>query len=107
MAAGVTPNNLKSLKSLIAGPPQRAPRSNCSCNDIPGYPWLQVRLARRLALEWQAYIVRTHALRKVFASVKGFYYQVSTAECSGQSPEPCAALRHGTPPLLHIVSRET
>lgn len=38
---------------------------------------LQVRMARRLALEWQAYVVRTHSLRKVFASVKGFYYQVS------------------------------
>ena len=39
-------------------------------------PRPQVRLARRLALDWQAYVVRTHALRKVFASVKGFYYQV-------------------------------
>ena len=36
----------------------------------------QVRLARRLALEWQAYVVRTHALRKVFVTVKGFHYQV-------------------------------
>ena len=38
--------------------------------------------ARRLALEWQAYIVRTHALRKVFVSIKGFYYQ---AEVLGQN----------------------
>ena len=38
--------------------------------------------ARRLALEWQAYVVRTHALRKVFVSIKGFYYQ---AEVLGQS----------------------
>ena len=37
--------------------------------------------ARRLSLEWQAYIGRTHALRKVFASVKGFYFQ---AEVLGQ-----------------------
>eukprot|EP00850_Spirogloea_muscicola_P021137 SM000238S08038 [mRNA] locus=s238:669:5101:+ [translate_table: standard] len=29
----------------------------------------------RLALEWQAYITRTHSLRKVFVSVKGIYYQ--------------------------------
>ena len=36
----------------------------------------QVRLARRLSLEWQAYVVRTHALRKVFVTVKGFNYQV-------------------------------
>ena len=38
--------------------------------------------ARRLSLEWQAYIGRTHAVRKVFASVKGFYFQ---AEVLGQS----------------------
>ena len=38
--------------------------------------------ARRLSVEWQAYISRTHALRKVFASVKGFYFQ---AEVLGQS----------------------
>ncbi len=30
----------------------------------------------RLALEWQALITRTHALRKCFVSVKGIYYQV-------------------------------
>ena len=30
-----------------------------------------VQLARRLALEWQAWVVRTHALRKTFISVKG------------------------------------
>lgn len=35
-----------------------------------------VSTARRLALEFQAYVVRAHALRKVFVSVKGFYYQV-------------------------------
>ena len=33
-------------------------------------------IARQLALEWQAYVVRAHALRKVFVSVKGFYFQV-------------------------------
>ena len=30
-----------------------------------------VQLARRLALEWQAWVVRAHALRKTFISVKG------------------------------------
>lgn len=30
-----------------------------------------VALARRLALEWQAWVVRAHALRKTFISVKG------------------------------------
>jgi len=29
-----------------------------------------------LTHEWQAYISRSHALRKVFVSVKGIYYQV-------------------------------
>ncbi|WCJ38402.1 pescadillo-related [Euphorbia peplus] len=37
---------------------------------------------RRLSHEWQAYIVRTHKLRKVFVSVKGIYYQ---AEVEGQT----------------------
>ena len=36
-----------------------------------GIPAAQVHLARRLALEWQAWVVRAHALRKVFVSVKG------------------------------------
>ncbi|GKB66352.1 pescadillo, partial [Tanacetum coccineum] len=34
-----------------------------------------------LSLEWQAYISRTHKLRKAFISVKGIYYQ---AEVDGQ-----------------------
>eukprot|EP00850_Spirogloea_muscicola_P019051 SM000182S03941 [mRNA] locus=s182:192670:197090:+ [translate_table: standard] len=38
-------------------------------------PAKRVHGARRLALEWQAYITRTHSLRKVFVSVKGIYYQ--------------------------------
>lgn len=36
---------------------------------------------RRLSHEWQAYISRTHKLRKTFISVKGIYYQV---EVEGQ-----------------------
>eukprot|EP00854_Cymbomonas_tetramitiformis_P014699 gene14699-17367_t len=40
-----------------------------------------VQKARRLSLEFQAYVSRTHALRKVFVSVKGIYYQ---AEILGQ-----------------------
>lgn len=41
-----------------------------------------VQMARRLALEWQAYVVRASALRRVFVSVKGYYFQ---AEIAGQS----------------------
>lgn len=29
----------------------------------------------RLATEFQAYVARTRSLRKVFVSIKGFYYQ--------------------------------
>ncbi|GAB4820488.1 hypothetical protein N2152v2_007534 [Parachlorella kessleri] len=47
-----------------------------------GIPAAQVHTARRLALEWQAWVVRAHALRKVFVSVKGYYYQ---AEVLGQA----------------------
>lgn len=43
-----------------------------AAHDIPAKA---VQMSRRLALEWQSYVVRTHALRKVFVSVKGFYYQ--------------------------------
>ncbi len=32
-------------------------------------------------MEFNAYVVRTHALRKVFVSIKGYYYQ---AEILGQ-----------------------
>ena len=41
----------------------------------------KVQLSRRLALEWQAYVVASHTLRKSFVSLKGFYYQ---AEIKGQ-----------------------
>ncbi|CAJ1783717.1 unnamed protein product [Sphenostylis stenocarpa] len=41
-----------------------------------------VHKCRRLAHEWQAFISRTHKLRKTFVSVKGIYYQ---AEVEGQT----------------------
>ncbi|KAF7130798.1 hypothetical protein RHSIM_Rhsim10G0017800 [Rhododendron simsii] len=41
----------------------------------------RIHNCRRLSHEWQAYISRTHKLRKTFISVKGIYYQV---EVEGQ-----------------------
>ncbi|XP_075495962.1 pescadillo homolog isoform X2 [Primulina tabacum] len=41
----------------------------------------RVHNCRRLSLEWQAFVSRTHKLRKTFISVKGIYYQ---AEVEGQ-----------------------
>ena len=40
-----------------------------------GIPAELVTRARALALEFQAYVTKTRALRKVFISVKGIYYQ--------------------------------
>ncbi|KAL6202586.1 hypothetical protein ACLB2K_026294 [Fragaria x ananassa] len=40
-----------------------------------------IQNCRRMSHEWQAFISRTHKLRKVFVSVKGIYYQ---AEVKGQ-----------------------
>ena len=40
-----------------------------------------VQKAKRLSLEWQAYVARTRSLSKVFVAVKGFYYQ---ADICGQ-----------------------
>jgi pescadillo len=34
----------------------------------------------RLAAEWQLYVMHTHALRKVFLSIKGVYYQAEVAD---------------------------
>ncbi|XP_047311064.1 pescadillo homolog [Impatiens glandulifera] len=41
----------------------------------------RIHNCRRLSHEWQAYISRTHKLRKTFISVKGIYYQ---ADVKGQ-----------------------
>lgn len=34
----------------------------------------------RLAAEWQLYIIQTHALRKVFLSIKGVYLQAEVMD---------------------------
>ncbi|XP_010660865.1 pescadillo homolog isoform X2 [Vitis vinifera] len=39
----------------------------------------RIHNCRRLSHEWQAYICRTHKLRKTFISVKGIYYQTLLA----------------------------
>ena len=44
-----------------------------------GIPAPDVADARRLVLEWGAWVARAHALRRVFVSVKGMYYQVRGA----------------------------
>ncbi|CAH9104634.1 unnamed protein product [Cuscuta epithymum] len=44
-------------------------------------PVKRIHNCRRLSHEWQAYVSRTHKLRKAFISVKGIYYQ---AEIEGQ-----------------------
>lgn len=43
-------------------------------------PPQRVHKCLQLAREWQSYVARTHSLRKVFISIKGFYYQ---AEING------------------------
>uniref|UniRef100_A0A0D6QUE6 Pescadillo homolog n=1 Tax=Araucaria cunninghamii TaxID=56994 RepID=A0A0D6QUE6_ARACU len=60
-------------------------------HDIPAE---RVHSCRRLSLEWQAYISRTHSMRKTFLSVKGIYYQ---AEVEGQT------ITWLTPHVLHQV----
>ena len=43
-------------------------------------PSAKVLECQRLAGEWEAYVAHTHALRRVFCSIKGTYYQ---AEVNG------------------------
>lgn len=50
--------------------------------DAAGGVAQAVNLAKRLSLEFNAWVVRAHALRKVFVSVKGIYFQ---AEVQGQT----------------------
>eukprot|EP00315_Gephyrocapsa_oceanica_P039891 CAMPEP_0185480832 /NCGR_PEP_ID=MMETSP1366-20130426/6579_1 /TAXON_ID=38817 /ORGANISM="Gephyrocapsa oceanica, Strain RCC1303" /LENGTH=322 /DNA_ID=CAMNT_0028088451 /DNA_START=22 /DNA_END=986 /DNA_ORIENTATION=+ len=38
-------------------------------------PPVRVHACAALAAQWQAYVARTRSLRKVFVSIKGFYYQ--------------------------------
>eukprot|EP01018_Ginkgo_biloba_P003263 Gb_12407 [translate_table: standard] len=63
-------------------------------NETHNIPSERVHSCRRLSLEWQAYISRTHSLRKTFVSVKGIYYQ---AEVEGQK------ITWLTPHVLHQV----
>jgi hypothetical protein len=70
---------LAAASSCLKPPPLR-PYPPHTHPHTPPRP-LQVDMARRLALEWQAFVVRSNSLRKVFVSVKGFYYQ---AEVMGQ-----------------------
>ncbi|XP_024528624.1 pescadillo homolog [Selaginella moellendorffii] len=60
-------------------------------------PFERVHSCRRLSLEWQAYVTRTHSLRKIFVSVKGIYYQV---EVSGQK------ITYLTPHVLNQILPE-
>ena len=44
-------------------------------------PLALIESCTRLAAEWQLYVIRSQALRKVFLSIKGIYYQ---AEVMGE-----------------------
>ncbi|EUC53683.1 pescadillo domain protein [Rhizoctonia solani AG-3 Rhs1AP] len=48
----------------------------------PQIPTSLIANCTRLSAEWQLYVMRTHALRKVFLSIKGIYLQ---AEVMGQT----------------------
>ena len=62
--------------------------------------------SRRLSLEFMAHVVRSRALRKVFVSVKGIYYQ---AEVQGQPVTWLMphALAQVLPRLKRQVRRQT
>lgn len=45
-----------------------------------------VELAKRLVLEWGAWVCRANALRRAFVSVKGIYFQVGGGTAAG----PCS-----------------
>ncbi|CAB4061990.1 PES1 [Lepeophtheirus salmonis] len=50
--------------------------------SCPKSPNASVNLCRRLSIEWMHFIIEARALRKVFVSIKGIYYQV---EVMGQT----------------------
>ena len=47
-----------------------------------GLPLELIELSRRLTLEFMHYIIETKSLRKVFVSIKGYYYR---ADINGQT----------------------
>lgn len=68
-------------------------------------PAKAVATSRRLALEWQAWVVRTSALRRTFVSVKGFYFQ---ADVMGQPvtwlvPHATSQVRWVLPPPSFVI----
>ena len=70
-----------------------------------GIPPERCHAARRLTLEFQAYVTRTQSLRKSFISVKGVYFQ---AEVLGQTvtwltPHALGQARH--PGLMATITR--
>ena len=48
----------------------------------PRTPTEMIDLCRRLTVEFMHYVIEARALRKVFVSIKGYYYQ---AEIMGQT----------------------
>ncbi|KAF8761447.1 Ribosome biogenesis protein YTM1 [Rhizoctonia solani] len=85
----------------------------------PQIPTALISNCTRLSAEWQLYVMRTHALRKVFLSIKGIYFQ---AEVMGQTitwlvpyqfTQPCLDTRRsllrrfsGIPPPLDLDKDE-
>jgi pescadillo protein len=47
-----------------------------------GLPLELIELSRRLTLEFMHFVIETKSLRKVFISIKGYYYQ---SDISGQT----------------------
>ena len=45
----------------------------------PKTPVEMIDLCRRLTLEFMYYVMESRSLRKVFVSIKGYYYQVGKA----------------------------
>lgn len=79
----------------------------------PRLPASIIQSCARLSAEWQLYVMHTRALRKVFLSIKGIYYQaevqgqtitwlvpfmftqsVNTILCSSENPAVLANIQH-------------